>query len=64
MLKVGKIVVQGSPAALLANQNFRSVKSASEKLEAGKIGEQGSPASLLANQNSRSVKLANEQQGG
>jgi hypothetical protein len=44
VLKAGKIVEQGSPASLLANQNSRSVKSASEKqgglyivLEVGKI---------------------------
>ncbi len=71
VMEAGKIVEQGSPASLLANQNSRSVKSANEKqgdgclvLEAGKIVAQGSPASLLANQNSRSVKSANKQQGG
>ncbi len=65
MLKAGKIVVQGSPASLLANQNSRSVKSANEQqgglclvLEVRKIVEQRSPTSLLANQSSRSVKIS------
>jgi ABC-type multidrug transport system fused ATPase/permease subunit len=71
VMEAGKIVEQGSPASLLANQNSRSVKSANEKqggldlvLKAGTIVVQGSPASLLANQNSRSVKSANEKHRG
>jgi hypothetical protein len=58
--KVGKILVQGSPAFLLANQNSRSAKSANEQqggwdlvLKAGTIVVQGSPAPLLANQVSK-----------